>query len=267
MNDISELYRELRAAHYRDFNKCFYCGCDATERDLVPPLVFASFFLSTREEADFLSVPSCKECYDLLRHEQLSTLQSRFDKLKRLLQRRYKKALRIYQVWESSEASELDRSLRGSINAGISLGEESYQRVAFKGFEYEVDGVKDFLNYAIVQRFEVFGESFTHFRDALAHASAAFSIPKAKLIDLYAEHGNSFDNAIQFFHQEIELKLYQKELKERCTIFAKEHKQNVKFVINVVEKYMKADEDLTIPLAIEKLRLERFSRSVTNKRQ
>ncbi|MEZ9398715.1 hypothetical protein AB4393_18760 [Vibrio splendidus] len=221
--------------------------------DLVPPLRFAHHYLVTREEAEFLSVPSCQECFDYVKDERTSTLIKRSDNVKTKLARKYRKALRVYEMWDEDELSELDRSLSTSIKAGLKLGEDAYNRLKFPGFDFEVEGERHSAHYTPSEVFEVFGSKFDNFRDALAYASASYQIPKSKLKDLFFEHDNSFDSAITFVHAEIERKLFEKELKGKCKIFANQHKQNVKFIIHAVTLYMEDDNSLTIDTALEKL--------------
>lgn len=258
--DVNDIYRSLIAVNGTEFNTCYYCGCIATEVDLVPPLRYASFYLLTRSEADFLAVPSCKECCDILKKSKLALLSERFTLLKRTLERRYRKALRVYQMWEDDEADDLDYHLQHSIDAGIRLGEEAYRRVRYQGFKYEVDGVKYDFSALKTESFDVFGETFQHFRDALAHASHAFQIPKAKLVDLVAETDGDFNQAITSFHDELAAKEFEKELKALCVEFAKKHSQNTKFVMRAAKSYLDNDQDLSIPGALEMLEKDRFSK-------
>tara|TARA_B100000953_G_C18000286_1_gene414882 strand:- start:428 stop:1225 length:798 start_codon:yes stop_codon:yes gene_type:complete len=262
--DESELYRQMSAVNSSDFNTCFYCGCIATQYDLAPPLKYAEFYLKTREDADFYQVPSCQECFDFLKGEKSGLLAQRVDRVKEKLTRKYHKAIRIYEMWNHDELEELDYHLKKSVNAGLELGEESYDRIKYKGFASEVDGEKHSSFYVQDRKFEVFGERFDSFRDALDYGSKAFRIPKAKLRDLYLDHQNSFDEAIRSFQAELDRKLYEKELKQKCKIFADKHKQNVKFVMHTVEIYRKKNETLTIETALEKLFEERIKKNNQN---
>ena len=258
MNRGFELYRQVNAIRSKDFNKCFYCGCIASHYDYVPPKKYAEFYLRTREEADFYQVPSCQECIDLLKTDKSSLLAQRVDKVKAKLSRKYQKALRVYEMWDVDEVEELDYQLQKSIKAGINLGQETYERCKFKGFDFESEGEKHSVHYIKDKAFTIFGEEFNNFRDALDYGSKSFRIPKAKLRDLFAEHDNNFDKAIRLFQEELAKKLFEKELKQKCKTFAEQHKQNIKFVMHTVELYMKKDETLTIDTALDKLLLERF---------
>jgi hypothetical protein len=180
-------------------------------------------------------------------------LGQRVDFAKAKLARKYKRAVRIYEVWEKDEVEGLDYGLKRSVNAGLKLGKETYDRLRFQGFDFEVEGEKHSAYYVDLAEFSVFGDNFDNFRDALNYASKAYRIPKAKLIEMFSEHENSFDKAIKAFHLELERKLYEKELKKLCGEFAKEHKQNVKFVMHTVEIYRRNNENMTIEKALKKL--------------
>ncbi|MBJ2137461.1 hypothetical protein JEU11_13450 [Paraglaciecola chathamensis] len=258
MHDETDLYRQMMALHAKDFHTCFYCGCIATKNDRSPPLKYAEFYLRTREEADFYQIPACNECFDFLRSEKSGALAQRVDKVKQKLARKYKKAIRIYEMWDHDEIDELDYHLKKSVNAGLELGKECYERLKFKGFEFEADGEKHSVHYVETKVFTVFGEKFDSFRDALDYGSKAFRIPKAKLREIFAENGNCFDTAIKIFQDEMARKIYERELKDKCKIFADKHKQNIKFVMHTVEIYMSKDEKLTIDTALLRLFEERF---------
>lgn len=258
MHAGAELYRQISALHGHDFNTCFYCGCIATETDLVPPLKYAEFYLKAREDADFYKVPSCKECYEILATDRSALLGQRADNVKKKLARKYQKAIRVYEMWDEDELQELDYSLNRSIKAGLSLGREAHERVKFRGFEFEANGEKYRSHFYKKDLITVFGQEFSNFKDALDYASKAFRIPKAKLRYLFMEYNNSFDDAIKFFQNEMEKKLFEKELTEKCKPFAEKHKQNIKFVMNTVELYLKENNLLTIDTALEKLWHERI---------
>ncbi|MFS7251304.1 hypothetical protein AB6869_09675 [Rahnella rivi] len=253
MDDELNLYSQVFAIDCKDFNTCFYCGCVATVYDLSPPLKYAEFFFKTREDADFYKVPACGECGEFLKNDKSGLLGQRMDRIKKILSEKYKKALRIYEMWNVDEVDELDYQLKHSVKAGLILGEESYRRCKYKGFDYEVDNNKYkgvFLKSEVIT---IFGEEFDNFRDALDYGSRAFRIPKAHLKDLFAENGNDFDAAIKFFQDEITRKTHEKELKEKCKVFSDNHKQNIKFVIHTVKIYLDQDQDLTINKALDKL--------------
>ncbi|MEL0630818.1 hypothetical protein [Psychromonas aquatilis] len=258
MYDEMDLYRQVNATHYTFFNSCLYCGCIATKHDLAPPLKYAEFYLKTREEADFYRIPACVECFEFLRTEKSGLLAQRVDIVKSKLAKKYKKAIRVYEMWDLDEISDLDYHLSNSIRAGLALGKESYERFKFKGFDFEADGERHTGFYIKNEILTIFGEKFDNFRDALDYGSRAFRIPKAKLREMFAEHNNCFDTAIKKFQEEMALKIYKKELKEKCKFFADEHKQNIKFVMHAVEIYRSKNSNLTIDKALIKLFEDRF---------
>jgi len=258
MIDDVGLYRQINAVHGKDFNTCFYCGCIATKTDSVPPLKYAEFYLKAREDSDFYYVPCCHECFDLSRPDKSGLLGQRADNVKKKLARKYQKAVRVYEMWDEDELEELDYSLNRSITAGLALGKESYDRIKFKGFAFEVDGEKHSLGYYDKVVMTVFGQQFSHFRDALDYGSKSFRIPKATLRDLFIENNNSFDVAIKLFQAEMAKKLFEKDLKDKCKPFSEKHKQSFKFVMHTVEIYMRSDEQLTIDTALDKLWNERI---------
>ncbi len=261
MSDKAAIYRQLRAVDVKYFHTCFYCGCIAYQDDLVPPLKLADFYLRTREEADYYKVPACKECLGFLKSEKGALLGQRVDVVKRMLARKYQRAIRIYELWDASEVNELSYQLKHSVNAGIVLGKESTERIAFKGFDFEVDGEQHFAKYVSDQEYKVFELTFENFRSALDYASKAYSIPKAKLIEMYTAHNDSFDSAINFHHEAVARKLFEKTLKEKCKDFALKHKQNLKFVMRTVELFCQQDETLTIEMALVKLHRERVPKA------
>lgn len=260
MYDEIGLYRQINAIHSKDFNICFYCGCIATKNDLSPPLKYAEFYLKTREEADFYRVPCCQECFEFLKNDNSGLLGQRVDNVKRKLAHKYKKSIRVYEMWSYDELEHLDYQLKRSIQAGLELGKESYKRYKFKGYTFEADGEKHIAYYVENKKFTIFGEQYDSFREALDYGCKAFRIPKAKLRDMYVEYDNSFDLAIKAFQEAVLKKLYERELKEKCKAFAKDNKQNIKFVMHTVELYRKKNENLTIEMALVKLFEERVKK-------
>lgn len=256
-----DIYRPVQATEPAFFNTCFYCGCVATEFDFCPPLKYASYYIQSREPAEFFQVPACFECSQFLLNEKQALLHERQLIVKKKLAFKYRKALRVYDVWEEDELAELDYSLKKSISAGLSLGQESFERYTFKGFEFEADGEKHTEFYTQRVTYMVLGEKFNSFRDALSYVSKSFRIPKAKLQELYAQNDNSFDKAISAFHIEVEKKLFEKQLKVKSTEFANTHKLNVKFVMRTVQQFIDSDGNLTIDSALSKLASIREARS------
>lgn len=246
-------YSEMTPISRQAFNVCYYCGCEATEIDYCPPLKFASLHRSQFDFAEKLKVPCCYECIDFLKTCSAASLEERMQFSKDKIANKYQTALRIYEMWTEKEASTVGVDLQTSINAGLSLGEEAYKRIKFRGFAYEVDGVITHQSNQNHETYEVFGEVFYDFRDALDYASRSYRIPKNSLKEMYTENGNNFNNAINSFHKALAEKEHQRQMKSYCGQFAKEFKQPIKFVSATVQKFLDEDESLTIPEALDRL--------------
>lgn len=240
----------IRSNH---FNTCFYCGCIAATHDYAPPLQYLQFYLATREASEFLKIPVCNECHELVKPCKAGTLDERHKFAKTKLAKKYAKALSIYEMWTTEELAALDFSLRHSIEAGLKLGAETTGRLNFFGFDYEAGGISQQVQDSAPLVFDVFGECFASFREALDFASKAYRIPKNALKEAFADNGNSFEQAIQAIHQQVAEKEFNQQLKQQCAAFAKQHKQAVIFVHKQVERYLSENADMTITEALQHL--------------
>ncbi|MDP5030483.1 MAG: hypothetical protein NWQ54_15980 [Paraglaciecola sp.] len=250
-------YNLLVPTYSRDFNTCFYCGCIATEHDYAPPIKYREFYLATKEPSDFVKIPCCAECNNLLQASKGGSLDERRDFAKEKLAKKYDKALTIYEMWSEHELVSLDFSLRHSIEAGLKLGEETTERLKYRGFDYEAAGVHQNVQFNTPKYFDVFGDQFSTFREALDFASKAYRIPKNTLKEYFADNDNNFEKAIHAIHKEVAEKDFKKQMKSQCGAFAKKYKQSVIFVHKQVERYMSEDEEMTINEALERLYEER----------
>lgn len=257
--DYENYYERLSAVHSVDFNKCFYCGCEASELDFIPPISFIQEWKSASRNADFITVPSCFECFDLLKKNNSATLDTRVNALKILLGSKYDKVINIYNLWKKNELEQMDESFQKSLNAGIKLGAESIERLRFRGYDYEINGSVTRLESAQRHTITVFGEEFSDYKDALEYASSSYRIHKARLSELYFEHGKSFDKAISAFHRSVEGRNFEKNMKKLCRDFAKKHSQNTNFVERTVKRYIEDNPELSVEGALEKLYIERIS--------
>lgn len=246
-------YHLLVPTYGNSFNTCFYCGCIATEHDYAPPLQYVEFYLATREASEFLKIPSCVECHEHLKTCKAGTLEERRKFAKDKLAKKYAKALTIHEMWTVAELTALDFSLRHSIEAGLKLGAETTERLGYPGFAYEAAGLQHNVQQQAASYFDVFGERFSTFRDALEFASKAYRIPKNTLKERFADNNNNFELAIQAIHKEVADKEFNQQLKKQCADFAKQHKQAVIFVHKQVERYLSENEDMTIPEALDYL--------------
>ena len=201
--NYEKYYSPLRAAHSADFHLCFYCGCESARNDFIPPMKFIHDWREGSKEADFISVPACNECHDLLKNQNNGTLEHRMSALKKLLSEKYAKAIRVFNHWSMDEIEEMDAAFQISLKGGMRLGKEALSRIRFAGFDYEVNG--SFTRVAAPQHqvFTVYEQEFESFREALAFASNAYQIKKSRLSKLYFEHDESFEKAIEVFHQSV----------------------------------------------------------------
>ncbi|MBE0362555.1 hypothetical protein PULV_a0069 [Pseudoalteromonas ulvae UL12] len=257
MQDVT--YFKMNALSSEHYHQCFYCGCLATELDYVPPKQYVKDYQLDQDDGDFYAVPSCLECVSLLKKNHAAYVTLRRDKLKQLLAQKYQRAIHVYQVWQEDEIEELDYHLAKSIAAGLILGKESLERVEFSGFSYEVDGHKHHVLPEAKLAIKVDDRVFYTTKEALDYANKTYRIPKATLIDLLEIYNDDYNQAIYRFGQMQLEKEHDKALKKQCGDFAKQHKQNTKFVIRTVEYYLNEDEEMTIQQALEKLLTERLS--------
>ena len=204
VKNYQKFYQPLNAVHSADFNRCIYCGCEAARQDFIPPIKFIHDWQDGHLQADFISVPACNECTELLKNENNATLELRITVLKKRLAEKYKKAIRVFNHWSMEEIEEMDAAFQISLKGGMRLGKETLSRLQFAGFDYEVNG--SITRVAKPQRevFTVFNEEFSSFREALAFASATYQIKKSRLSQLYFDNDESFDRAIEAFHELVE---------------------------------------------------------------
>ncbi|WP_214000607.1 hypothetical protein [Arsukibacterium sp.] len=259
-------YHLLIPTYRNDFNTCFYCGCIAAGHDYAPPRQYLEFYLATREPSEFLKIPACNECHDHLKACKAGTLDERHKFARAKLAKKYEKALTIYDMWTEDELAGLDFSLRHSIEAGLTLGAETTERLAYPGFAYEAAGQQHNVEYRAPQVFEVFGEQFDTFRAALDFASKAYRIPKNALKQAFADNEHHFELAIQAMHKQVAEKEFNQQLKQQCAAFAKQHKQAVIFVHKQVERYLSENDEMTITEALAHLYLTRIKPAETARR-
>lgn len=251
--DYEKYYEPLKAVHSADFNRCIYCGCEASCSDYIPPINFIHDWRDASRDADFISVPSCTECRDLLRKQNIASLDLRIDTLKGLLADKYEKAIRVFNHWSDEEILEMDASFQKSLKGGSNLGKEAITRVRFAGFDYEVNGSITRVAKPEKRLVKVFEHEFDSFKEALEFACLAYQIKKSKLSQLYFESGESFEKAIENFHYTMKLQELENEIKQPCQKFAKQYKQNSDFVLRTVMKYTIEDEELEVNMALAKL--------------
>ncbi len=251
--DYEKYYEPLKAVHSADFNRCIYCGCEASCSDFIPPINFIHEWRDASRDADFISVPSCTECRDLLRKQDIGSLDLRIDTLKGLLADKYEKAIRVFNHWSDEEIQEMDASFQRSLKGGSNLGKEAITRIRFAGFDYEVNGSITRVAKPEKRLFKVFEHEFNSFKEALEFAVSTYQIKKSRLSQLYFESGESFEKAIEAFHHSVKQQELESAIKKPCREFAKQYKQNSDFVLRTVMKYMTEDEELEVNMALAKL--------------
>ncbi|TKB48689.1 hypothetical protein FCL40_11075 [Ferrimonas sediminicola] len=257
MTPLDERYRLLRAADEAHFHTCFYCGCIATEYDYAPPRAHWGAFEHHRQAADNLQIPACRECVTLLRGCTMGLLQQRRDVVQTKLAAKYKRAINVYLCWSEEEVEELDRSLKYSIAAGLSLGEESHRRANYPGFTYEIEGCRVAVSQAVVQPVMLFGERFDGIKAALEHAAKTYGISQGKLAQGLVQHNDNLEAVVHALQQQQQKQLEERQMNRLCAEFARAHRQSRRYVVNAVQRYLDRDESLTVAEALERLYQER----------
>lgn len=103
---------------------CYYCGLPASCVDHVIPravlksLSDVSETLGRTVSGRTLTVPSCRECNQLLGDSFQETLAERKNVLKTKLRKRYEKLL-VMPHWEEEELSELGHTLQIAVRESI----------------------------------------------------------------------------------------------------------------------------------------------------
>ncbi|MCF6434075.1 hypothetical protein [Pseudoalteromonas sp. MMG022] len=250
---LKSYYKRGFAKQVQYANRCYYCGCEATDTDYCPPLVHAELVLEFSENADFISVPACYECYALLHNERVLTLVERVEKLKTKLALKYAKALKVYHMWHEAELHEMSPEFQQSISAGMSLGSEAAQRLAFVPFVLSSDDANEIMPPPR-EKFTVDDREFTTFDEALNYCFDVLNIQKSKFYDLLVkECAGDFDKALSQYHHRFSTPRVLDVAKEKIKVFAKQHKQNSDFVARATERLMQQDTKLDIDAALAKL--------------
>lgn len=257
---LEDIYSKIHPLSVSDVGVCYYCGCEAEKIDYAPSVKYLDFFLETRESAAYCMLPCCIECFSFLIDSREGLIENRKKIVDKGIKKKYKKALSIYERWSEDEISELSLDLQKSVLAGIELGKEAVSRINFPGFEYEIDGTIFHKRQVESRSFYVFGERFVNFRNALQYASRAYKININKLKELVMDHGNSFDDALETYFEQLERERLEKLRKKLSKEFATEHKQNVNFIIGALEAYEAANPELSLQECLDLIYEERIKR-------
>ncbi|BBN81723.1 hypothetical protein PA25_17080 [Pseudoalteromonas sp. A25] len=250
---LKKYYKHGMAKHLESAKQCYYCGCEATDTDFCPPLEHAELVLEFDEQADFITVPACYECYALLHNERVLSLALRVKKLKTKLSAKYAKALKVYYMWHESELDEMSPEFAHSISAGMRLGQEAAQRVEFQPFLLESDN-PEIDRPSVNQTFVVANREFTSFDTALTHCIESYGLNKSKFYDLLVKDcEGDFDKALSQYEHRYSKPQTLDVAKAKIQSFSKRYKQNSDFVARATEQLMKRDAKLDIDEALAKL--------------
>ena len=255
-----EVYSQIHPVDIGDVGKCYYCGCESFESDYVPPRRVAPFYLNTGASCSFAIVPVCKECHEFLEPCREGLIEERKVYVNKKIERKYRKALNIYEKWSEDEVSDLSRDLAKSVRAGINLGEEAHDRLVYPGYEYEIDGTVFHARRRKVKTFTVFGEVFDNYRNALQYASRSYRININTLKDWLIDHGGDFDKAINAYHEHQEQERLRKKIEKTCKEFASKHRQHPSFIKGALEAYMEANPLLSMEACLDLIYEERIKK-------
>lgn len=263
--DDSTVYSRANPIHVEDHGICYYCGCEAEHEfdDYAPPKYDSPFYIKTGEGCSFAIVPCCKECHGFLLRCREGLIEERKRFVNKAIDKKYLKALRIYERWNEQELDELDRSLALSVRAGIKLGEEASLRQRYPGFEYEIEGTVFHSRRRNIKIYSVFGEEFDNFRNALQFASRAYKININLLKEWLMDHDANFDQSINAYFEDLEFKKIERKKNILCSEFSKKHKQNVNFVKGALNAYMEMNPQLTMEECLVLIYNERVKKPET----
>lgn len=257
---LDEVFSRMSPISVEDVGKCYYCGCEATHDDYVPPIATASYYIRTGDNCSFIIAPCCNECHTFLKHFRGGLLDERKKHVNLKISKKYKKALNIYEKWSIEEANDLSFSLKHSILAGLNLGEESYARLKYFGFGYEHEGNLFHARRKEIKKFLVFGEEFDNYKNALQYASKAYRININILKEWLIDYEANFDNAITAFFQEKEQKEFEKKKTKLCNSFSKKYKKNSNFIKGVLNVYLDEHPHLSIEECLELIYIDRIKK-------
>lgn len=203
MSDDSNIYTYLTPKHVADIGVCFFCGSEADCQASCPPVKFVAEL--SGPAYDYVRVASCQECSETLKNERVGTLPEQRELARRNIEKKYRLALRLFQLWDLAEAEELKRdssSFYGSVSAALSLGEEANNRLRYRGFDVE-EGV-----YAQTEEdtadYRVFDQRFSSYKEALHFASRSYGVDIAFLASYATPKNPDFDKGIGRWQRMIE---------------------------------------------------------------
>jgi len=251
-------YSPMYALSSQFYNKCYYCGDMASSEDFVPPLKYVGVFERHYAVEYKMLVPSCLECKHFLSSCYSITLGSRMEYVKKKLEIKYKKAIRIYRSWDEESMQDISQGLRVSIKAGISLGREAYDRIRFSGYSYEYSGQRSYSPQSALERYEVDGRVFDKLRDALLFVSRSYLVNIHTLEKYFIEEGGDVALALARHFREVEMANRERNLKMLCKEFSDKNRQGHAFVEKTVRLYLQRYPDEGVEWCLNKIYVERI---------
>jgi len=255
------VYSPIVPVNAKDIGVCYYCGCEAEFSDHAPPQRYVSYYLTTGENCTFAVVSCCKECLDFLSTCREGLIEERKIHVNTRVERKYRKAINIFERWDESELREVSRQFEQSIRAGMVLGEEAYTRLKYPGFEYEIDGTVFHARRQNLIIYSVFGEEFDNYRNALQYAARSYKININVLKEWLMEHDTVFDDAINAYYEFQDKERIRKKKKKLCTEFSKKYRQNPSFISGALDAYEQSNPALTSEQCLELIYMERICKS------
>ena len=260
--DADKYYSRARPVDVQFHGVCYYCGCEAESKfeDFIPQKNDLAFYLQTSEPCSFAIVQCCKECHYFLINCRIAVIKDRKKHINKSIQKKYAKALNIYERWSEDEFEDLSNAIIKSIVAGMKLGKESEERMQFSGYEYEIDGTIHNKKEIEFKTYQVFGEEFDDFRKALQYASKAYRINITQLKQRLIDNKIDFDKAISAYHAEVKKKIFEKKINKLSNAFALKHKQNRNFVKSALITYTEKNPQLSITQCLELIYQQRIKK-------
>ena len=254
----SEIYTYLTPKQVTDIGVCFFCGSEADGQASCPPVKFVAEL--SGPAYDYVRVAACHECCEALKNERVGTLAEQRELARQNIQKKYSLALRLFQLWDLTEAEQLKRessSFYGSVSAAMSLGEEANNRLRYRGFDVE-EGV-----YAQTEEaagdYSVFDQTFSSYKEALHFASRSYGVDIAFLASYATPTNPDFDKGIGRWQRMVEEQLqHDLKVKEVVKKFVKQYKLDKKLIERSVRQLVDDGVRLEYDEMHEKL-VERLS--------
>lgn len=169
-------YQPMVSASISDTRLCFYCGDIAQCKDHQPPICHADRINSSDGEVEYLLIPSCNECNQLLGSSFTNTADERSSLAKSLLRQKYKSLLIASTI--ESDRSGLTGRLKRQCMAYDAKAKVIRDRLSFDSYPYENRMIKKDLYREII---EVDGIAFDNIVDAVSFLCNKESISYTKL--------------------------------------------------------------------------------------